>query len=599
MYQFLLGSALAAAAAVAGPGQVDQQPTVVVTASAIPQTADATLADVSVIDRADIEASGAADIKALLQLQAGIDITRAGGPGTQTSLFLRGTNTNHVLVLIDGMRVSSLNTGAFAWEQLPLGSIERIEIVRGPRATVWGSDAVGGVIQIFTRKIDGGAAALRYGSHQDAAVSAGIGSWNDGSGFSIHAGIRDVEGFSAQNPEGFGYNPDNDGLENHYANLRGAIVLGRQSLTGQAWFSDSEIEFDQGQSHNIEQSAEIKLHGPLADGWSHQLILGAARESLSTPSFASRFSSKRRSLAWRNRLDLGSNQQLTFGAELLREEGENIFTGDNSVIFAGERRTHSLFAGWYGHQGRLDWELAARHDDNDVFGEATTGSAALGVRIVPSLRLMASWGEGFRAPNLYEQYSPGFGGYYAGNPDLVAERSHSSELALEWQPGDASSFRLSHYRTEIRDLISFTGGELFQAENIARARITGTELKWSWQPGIWSITGNATWQDPRNLVTDSVLLRRPRRKANLVVTRDFGTRFNAGLEALAVDARPELGGPLPGYGLLNARFHAKLSDALDLSLRADNLLDREYTELRGFNTPGRSFLLELRWHDAN
>lgn len=593
--QVLMLVALLGAADVAR-AQVTDQPEIVVTASAMPQTVDAALASVSVIDRAEIEASGAPDVYALLRLEPGVNIVRSGGPGTQTTVFLRGTNSNHVLVLIDGVRVASLNTGAFAWEQLPLDAVERIEIVRGPRATVWGSDAIGGVIQIFTRKLEGAAVAVRYGSHDDATGSFGFGHWNDqGEGFSIHAGIRHADGISAQNLTGFSFHPDDDGLRNRNLSVRGAVKVSTQRLSASGFFSDSVVEFDQGVSHNIEQAVGVDLQGELAPGWGHRLSFGSAREDLSTPAFSNRFRSHRKSLAWRHHIKLGPHQQLTAGAELVHERGANIDTSSGTNIFDGERDNRALFLGWFGQRERIDWELSARHDDNDVFGAASTGSAALGVRMTPDLRLVASWGQGFRAPNLNEQFSPGFGGYYAGNSALEPERSHSSELALEWNPTSELHMRLSHYRTEIDQLISFTRGELFQAENIAHARINGTEASLDWHNAVWSVQANATWQDPRNLDSDTPLLRRPRQKASVVLSRALGERSSAGLEWSAVGARPELGGPLPGYTLVHARFNLELGQHTRVNLRVNNLLDRNYTELRGFNTLGRTFWAQFAW----
>ncbi|MGB8634668.1 MAG: TonB-dependent receptor [Rhodanobacteraceae bacterium] len=574
---------------------VSEQPEMVVTATGVVQTVDNSLADVSVIDRSAIEASGAADVYEVLQLQAGVDIVRSGGPGTQTNVFLRGTNSNHVLVLIDGVRAASLNTGAFAWEQLPLDVVERIEIVRGPRAAIWGSDAIGGVIQIFTRKLDGGAAAVRLGSGADSSASAGVGHWQGREGFTINAGIRHVRGFSSQNPQGFSYNPDDDGERNRNLSARGAVDIGSQTLSGSGMLSDSAVEFDQGVSHNIEQTVGVRLAGPLGHGWSHQLMLGHAREDLSTPAYATRFRSRRQSLGWRNRVALGRQQYLVAGIDLLHERGASMDTSSGTTSYGGSRDNQAVYASWHGTRGHMDWQLAGRHDHNSAFGNANTGSAALGFSISRDWRLSGSWGQGFRGPNLNEQFSPGYGGYYAGNPLLKPERSHSAETGLEWTPSSAFSMRFGHYRTDISQLISFTHGELFQAENIARARIDGSELALSWQHGPWHGRANATWQKARNLEADTRLLRRPDRKANLVLGRRFSTTLNGGVEWQAVSPRPELGGELPGYSLLNARINWQLARGLNVHLRAQNLMDRDYSVLRGFNTAGRSFWIKLVW----
>lgn len=594
--QLFLAGGLCLAAVAPAPAQAvrDESP-VVVTARGYAQTADATLADVTVIDRAAIEASGAADLRDLLRLQAGIDMPRAGGPGTQVNVFLRGTNSNHVLVLINGVRVASLNTGAYAWEQLPLDAVERIEIVRGPRAAVWGSDAIGGVIQIFTRRIDGTAAALRYGSHADAAGSAGLGQWHNGQGFSIEAGIRHVRGFSAQNPRGYSYNPDDDGLHSVDVTARGAWQLGSQRLSAQALLSDAHVQFDQGASHVVEQIFGASMQGPLASFWKQRLSLGSARERLSTPVYANLFRSRRRSLDWRNRFDLGHGQQLVAGLSLLHEHGESIDTSGNGQDYAGSRRTCALYAGWYGNAGRLDWQLAGRHDASNRFGSADTASAGLGLRLADRWRLVGSWGQGFRAPNLNEQFSPGYGGYYAGNPELRPERSRTAELSLEWSPSAALRLKLARYRTRIDQLISFTHGPLMQAGNIARARIDGTSLTAHWQAAPWSMDASADWLDPRDLGSGALLLRRPRHKATLALARGLSPRLQVGVEALAVGPRQDVGGPLAGYAVVGLHADWTLGASQTLRLRVDNVLDRGYTELRGFNTPGRSLWLTWAW----
>lgn len=594
----LLFAALCAASTCAHAQTNDQaptiEPTIEVTATRVAQTVDASLADVSVITRADIEASGAADLYDVLRTQAGVDLARSGGPGESTSLFLRGSNSNHVLVLVDGVRIASTGTGSVDFSLLPLDAIQRIEIVRGPRAAYWGSDAIGGVIQIFTRKLDAPHAAVQYGSYDDASGSAGIGQQNEHGGFSVQAGIRHVRGFSAENPEGFGYNPDDDGLRNRNFTASGDLKLGPQTLSANALYSDSVNEFDQGVSHVIEQDLGAALAGDISLRWFQRLSVGSARDDLDTPDFFSLFRSRRQSATWLNIFTLTANQSLTAGVERVHEHGENVDTFAGADIYDMSRDNTAAFTGWNGHLQNFDWELAARHDHNSVFGGATTGSAAVGYRVMPSLRFTASFGQGFRAPSLNEQFSPGYGGLFAGNPDLHPERSRSSELGAEWTPTASLSFKLATYHTDIDNLIDFTG-PLFQAENTAQARIDGAELQARWQRGGWSLNGNATWQDARDPQTGAHLLRRASRKGDLLLVRQFNARVDAGIELYAEGPRPELGGPLPGYALINARLNIVLSPAWKLHLRAENLADRTYSLIRGYNTPGRSGWIELAW----
>lgn len=592
--------AACAAASICAHAQTSDQsvatePVIEVTATRMAQTVDASLADVTVITRADIEASGAADLYDVLRTQAGVDLARSGGPGEQTALFLRGTNSNHVLVLVDGVRIASTGTGGVDFSLLPLDVIQRIEIVRGPRAAYWGSDAIGGVVQIFTRKLTGPSAAVQYGSYDDASASAGIGARNERGDFSVQTGIRHVRGFSAENPEGFGFNPDDDGLRNRNLAASGDLKLGAQTLSANALYSDSTNEFDQGVSHTIEQDLGAALAGDISPRWFQRLSIGSARDDLNTPDFFELFRSRRQSATWLNIFTLTPNQSLTAGVERVHESGENVDSSGSGDSFGQSRDNTAAFAGWNGHLQAFDWELAARRDHNSVFGGATTGSGAIGYGVLPSLRFTASFGQGFRAPSLNEQFSPGFGGFFAGNPALQPERSRSSELGAEWTPAGALSFKLSAYHTDIDDLIDFTG-PLFQAENTAHARIDGVELQTQWQRDGWAFAGNATWQNARDPETGERLLRRASRKGDLLLTRQFNARVNAGIELYAEGPRPEFGGPLGGYALIDARLNLILSPAWQLHLRAENLADRNYSLIRGYNTPGRSGWIELAWN---
>jgi vitamin B12 transporter len=570
------------------------EPTIEVTATRMAQTVDASLADVTVITRADIEASGAADLYDVLRTQAGVDLARTGGPGEQTALFLRGTNSNHVLVLVNGVRIASTGTGGVDFSLLPLDAIQRIEIVRGPRAAYWGSDAIGGVIQIFTRKLTGPSAAVQYGSYDDASASAGIGRQSERGDFSVQLGMRHVRGFSAENPDGFGFNPDDDGLRNRNLAASGDLKLGPQTLSANALYSDSINEFDQGVSHTIEQDLGAALAGDISPHWFQRLSVGSARDDLDTPDFFELFRSRRQSATWLNIFTLTPGQSLTAGVERLHESGESMDTFAGADVFAQSRDNTAAFAGWNGHLGGFDWELAGRRDHNSVFGGATTGSVALGYRVLPSLRFIANFGQGFRAPSLNEQFSPGFGGLFAGNPDLRPERSRSSELGAEWMPAASLSFKLSAYHTDINNLIDFTG-PLFQAENTAQAKIDGVELQTQWQRDGWAFTGNATWQDARDPLTGERLLRRASRKGDLLLTRQFSARVGAGIELYAEGPRPDFGGNLGGYALINARLNVVLSPAWQLHLRAENLADKRYSLISGYNTPGRSGWVELAW----
>jgi vitamin B12 transporter len=585
------------------------QPTIEVTASRVAETVDASLTDVSVITRADIAASNAPDLLEVLRMQAGVDVVRTGGTGTQTNVFLRGGNSNHVLVLIDGVRVASANTGAFAWENLPLDSVERIEIVRGPRASYWGSDAIGGVIQIFTRKLAGPHIAASYGSYRSADGSAGFGARDDAGGFSVQVGARHVGGFSATNPGICNgpsdpyciYNPDANGAQYHGGTLSGDYKLGTQTLSASLLRSEGTQNFDNGASdgisHTLDQAIGAALEGDVSDAWHQRLALGTAREDISTPAFAAAYRSTREQAAWTNDVAVSATQHLVAGFDAAHERGVSIDLSGFGAPYEKARDMAGAFAGWRVSDGAFDSELAGRYDHNSQFGGAFSGSAAAGWKFSDALRLTASFGTAFRAPDLNELYSPGYGGYYAGNPDLKPERSRTLELGAEWTPDANDRLAVHAFSTRVHDLIDFAGGSTYQAVNVDRAAIDGVELTQAWHCGPWSLTNNVTVQNVRDADTGAQLLRRPKRKLSSLLERGIGERLSTGMEIVVVGPRQDVGGiVLPGYAVASLRTDYRLDAAWRVGARLENLFDRSYELAHGYNTPGRSAYLTLTWN---
>lgn len=588
-YSLLSLSIFAAFSGTAFADEAILQPEIVVTATRVEQTVDTTLADVSVISRDDIEASVTRDISDLLRLEAGVDIARTGGPGGQTSIFLRGSNNNHVLVLVDGVRVAALGTGAFTWETLPVAAIERIEIVRGPRASYWGSDAIGGVIQIFTRKLDGPRIALGYGSYNDATADIGIGHRGESGGYSIQIGARDEDGFPSQNENGYGYEDKNHGLRNRHVSARADHHWGEQTLDGVYLRSQGTAEFAGGYSDFTEQALNVSLSGAITPTWQHRLSTGRSSEDYATPAYFSAYESRRTTLSWQNDIALSQQQRLILGIDALDEQGENRDT------YRESRNNTGVYAGWQVSASQFESEISLRADDNSIFGQHTTGSVAAGWRFTESTRAYASYGQGFRGPTLNEQYSPGFGGMYAGNPGLQPEESRSSEIGIEFSPGQGQKLKANLYSTQVSNLISFSGID-FQAENVARARIKGAELVYDKTFGEWRFDTAFTWQDPRNEDTDTALLRRPKQKFTGTLERAFGTTFRAGAELIRSGKRDDVGGiELSGYTLVNLRASWALTAQWKLLGRIENLTDQDYELAYGYNTPGRSGFLEVVW----
>lgn len=594
----VLSAAIAASLSAPAAFAVDpeRQPTVVVTANRSERPIDQSLASVSVLDRASIEASQAPDLVTLLARQPGLDVSRTGGPGSASTLFVRGGNANHVLVLVDGVRVASSGQGVFDLAHVPLEQVERIEIVRGPRAALWGSDALAGVLQIFTRPPQTRSARLATGTWGLREGSVGLGHRSGRGALGVTAGYTELDGFSASNEDSFSFDPDDDGYRKRHLGLRGDTALGRQTLAFSLLGTDADVDFDQGRTFARNQSGALTLEGPMGSRWSQALVLGHAREDLDTPAFGSAFESRRHSLDASATHPLGADGQITAGVNWQREHGRSLSGFDGEVYRRGRSNT-AAFAGYAGSIDRHELELALRHDENSQFGSATTGSAGWGFRPGAGTRVRLGWGQGFRAPNLNELYSPGFGGLFAGNPALQPERSHTLEAGFELLAGPRQRIGISAWRSRVDNLVSFSGPD-FQAINVARASIDGVELEHHWRAGGWSIDSHVTWQDPRDADSGERLLRRPGRKAHVSPMYRFGNGAKIGASVTYASAREDFDGTLPAYTVTDVHASLPLRGDWRVDLRLGNVGDRDYQLASGYNTPGRHWGLALVWAPA-
>lgn len=558
---------------------------IVVTANRRPQALNAPLARTTVITRSEIEQYQSTDLKDLLQRQAGIDVARGGGAGGQTALFMRGTNSNHLLVLIDGLRVSDAGTGAFRWELIDLSSVERVEIVRGPRAAQWGSDAIGGVIQIFTRQADGFQLTGTVGSFGEVGAGIAVG---DGSQ-SINLSTRDVEGFSAQNARGFSFDPDKDGFENHQLSGRGVLKLPQGTLTWVGRWLDAMTEFDQGISDFSQMAGKLSYQTSVG-AWQLTSEAGRYRNELVTESPFGRTKSitRRTQLSVLGHRYITSQLQWMLGLDTVREEGVNVGSWH-------ERRTH--WSAWTSLQGgfnQFSYAASARVDDDDRFGRELSTQLALRWQVNETLRSFVSVGEGFRSPNFSQLFSPGFDGLFAGNPLLQPEESLAYELGLDWTPLVGHQISMSGFDSTVNDLISFTGPD-FQAINVSEAHIKGIEIAHQYRSSAWFGEANWTWQDPVDKDLNQPLLRRAKNKGSLMVGYDFG-EHTLTAEAIYVGDRRDVGQEiLESYTLINLATQWRISSQWSLGARLDNLANENYEPLLGFNAGGRTARITLKW----
>ena len=606
-YSVLFIAVASALGALAHADEVELQPTVQVTASRVAETVDQTLADVSVITAPTSTPAARATCSTCCASQAGVDLYRTGGAGQQTSLFLRGTNSNQVLVLIDGVRVASANTGAFAFEQLPLDAVERIEIVRGPRASYWGSDAIGGVIQIFTRQLDGPRVAAqlrqlprcrRQRRHRPLEWRGRL--QRAGRRASRRRLLGDQSGH-LQRPgrSVLHLQPGRRRLPQHQPRRAAARTRSAASCCRPRCIAArARSQFDQGYlgrdrtDHRRQSRGRAHRHD-----WNHRLALGHAREDLNTPAFGARYRTRRSSLLWQNEFRLDGQQRLIAGFDYIHDQGETLrHLSPTRRATAESRDDRAVFGGWRAAFGAFDSEVSARHDDNSEFGGATTGSLALGWRASDLARVYASIGQGFRSPTMNELYDPGYGGYFAGNPDLHPERSISSELGVELTPSANQRLKANLYSTRVNDLISFTGAAEPGREHRPRPhRRRRARVTWC----IWTPGRHAPVTPGRTPAMPTTTPRCCAARGTSCPPSSSVASANASAPAPKCStpaARADVGAvELGAYAIVNLRARYTLNPDWSLGARIENLGDRDYALVHGYNTPGRSGYLEVTW----
>lgn len=573
-----------------------------ITANRTPQPLSSVLADVSVVEREDIERSGAFGVADLLARLPGIEFARNGGPGTTTSLFVRGSETHHTAVYIDGVRVDSQSTGGAAWEQIPLDQIERIEVLRGPAAAVYGSDAVAGVVQLFTKRGKGAArptAALTIGSYNTVQSRAGISGSVDALDYSLSAGHGRSDGFDARTAAAAGHNTDKDGW-------RRSSVQGRLGYQGSAAHRvdasllatklrsgyDSSATADD-QNHHTLRTGSLAWEGRWnADATTRAQVGQTASTYETQPSFY-RTETTLENITLQHEQRIGTHL-LTGTLERRNDELFHPATAFSANL-RGKRHQDAIGLGWRGDFGAHGLQAHVRHDEDSEFGGKSTGSLAWGWAYAPQWRLTASAATSFRVPTLYQRFSK------YGNPALVPETGRNVELGLRWAAA-GSEASVTAWDNKISNLINFgPPGPCVDSfgcyVNVGRAELKGVTLAGRTQWGAVALRGSIDWHDPRNADTDKVLARRAKKLATFGADTLLAG-WTLGAEVQAAGARFDNATNtqrLGGYALLNLFASTTLMPGLALEARIDNLADKDYQLARTYATAGRNGQVTLRW----
>lgn len=576
-------------------------PVTVVTATRVAQPLTDVVADVTIVDRDTIDRSGATGLADLLGQLPGVSFVRNGGPGATTSVYLRGAETRFTAVFIDGVRIDSQSTGGASWNAIPLSQIDRIEVVRGPAAAVYGSDALGGVIQIFTRKGEAGfspSIEMGFGSHGTRKLGAALSGQQGAVDYALGVSRETSDGFNAQ-PDS---NPDEDGYRSTAVSGRlGWQLNAAHRLDASLLDSEMDAQYDAFSPGNDDhgqsdlQTLGLNWSAKWSDVYSSKLGVTRGKDRYETSPSSYLTDTSVTSYLWQNNVTLGASQ-VTVALERREDRLDNAST--TPVI--SERSQNALALGYALRSGVHTLQLNARRDDDSEFGGHSTGSAAYALGFAPNWRAIVSVGTAFRAPTLYQRFSA------YGLPSLQPETSRNLEGGVKYEER-GNSFSVIAYRNKVSDLITYVSGPGDCANgsgdyagcygNTANAQYSGLTVAAARRFGLLALSGSLDVQDPKDLATGNQLARRAKQTAKLAATLPVAG-WTVGAETAFVGKRfddAKNTKELDRYSLVNLSVSTVVAKDWTLLGRIDNLADEDYETAKGYATAGRTFYVGLKW----
>ncbi|MBS0446276.1 MAG: TonB-dependent receptor [Proteobacteria bacterium] len=588
---------------------------VVVTATREPISLDRVAADVVVIDRDAIANSTADSVEDLLRREAGIQVSRNGGPGQSAGVSIRGANVSQTVVLIDGVRVGSSTLGQVAFEGISLTDIDHIEVLRGPGSSLYGADAVGGVVQIFTRR---GGAASRFGAqaavggYASGQAEADLSGMHGDFDYSASVGHEQSKGVSALLPgDPFGnYNPDRDG----YTRDTGQVRIGYAPAAGHhiglnVIETHLNAQYDSGEfpppnyvqdstpdfrNHLTTSLAALDYRGTLSPTWTTTAQLSHEEEDLkSGGNLVSRYVTRRDQATWQNAWTPMQGQQFVGALEYIDERA----TADGYTGPVG-RRNEAAVLGYAGTFGIQSLQADVRYDRNSVYGGVTTGRLGWSMALLPGLRVRALAGTTYRAPSFNDLYYPGY-----GVPTIQPEHGRSMEVGLNWQSGDTTASATA-YRNLVRDLIVYQPDrshcpsdpsyDFGCADNVDHARLQGVTLSGSERWGGFSLSGTIDFVDAIDTTLGQRLGRRAAHQESLTADYTSGT-WSVGAALLDVGARPDGGSTLAAYATLDLQASWAFAPHWRAQAKLLNAGDRRYQPALGYQALGRQGWIGVRY----
>ena len=572
----------------------------------------------TVFTRADIDRLQPTSVTDLLSRVPGVQVAPTGGRGSLPGVFIRGTKSAQSLVLVDGQRIANTTSGDSGLQYLNVDQIERVEVLRGSRSVIYGSDAIGGVIQVFTRRnAEQGLQPrlkLGFGSNQTWERSLGLSGGDEHTRFNLGASLDETAGINASHAS-FPSDGDHDAYRNQSISLNlshsfsDELEVGFNLLDnrGKSEYDNSYGRYDGATGQSLGQkpytdytvsSASGYVDAKLNDSWQSRLELGHSEnrdtkhDTLSNDYSA--FNTYRDSVNWQNDLTLDEQNSLIVGGDWY----EDRFHG--STTFTENSRWNR--AAFVQHRFKSQWfstELGLRRDQNQQFGGQNSWSGTLTVPVNPDNDLLLSYSEGFRAPTFNDLYYPDT---QYSNPNLQPETSKSYELQWRSQLTDSTRLEASLYRTDLSDAIILDAGK---PQNVASARINGFEAALKQELFGWQGNLGLSLIDPRDRDSGHTLARRARRTVNLDLDRQFDQLgLGASWQAISSSYDDEANrNRLGGYALLGLRSSWALNREVSLSLKVDNVLDKSYArakysylgEAQNYREEGRVWMFGVTW----
>ncbi|MEO6985397.1 MAG: TonB-dependent receptor [Paralcaligenes sp.] len=611
-------AALACLAPLAGRAQstpaIAQLNDIVVTASRSAQLERDVLGDVTVIDSKELQQAGQNSIAEVLAQRHGIEFYNSGGPQTATGVYIRGANAAQTLVLLDGVPINGATSGLGALNALPAASIDHIEILRGSASSLYGANAIGGVVNIVTKSAADrpftAQASIGVGTYATSQYKASIAGSRDGWSYRLGSSYEQSGGYNATNSNAkYLYNPDKD---SYYArNLNGSLGYEwrkGQKLTFQAYnsFINGGIDADSVNLFNDRSLQTLEMYSlssenQLTDHWKSMLRYAYTLDKNQTRQATSdtTFSTRQNQYTWQNEFKLGDHQKLVLAYEHLDQIASGDIPTYDPITFAAgpfinfdqTKRHNNAYTGVYtGDFGRHHIQGSLRSDNDSQFGNATTWGLSYGYDLTQTLRGYVAANTGFKTPTFNDLYYPGF-----ANPNLKPERSRNVELGLKYT-GDTTRLGAVVYQNKVRDLIVYDP-TVFMPNNLDSATLRGLTLTAEQDYGHTTVRASADFQNPHNDANGNQLNRRARQIYKISASHRMQSWTLGGEYAFVgqryddVDNKVSLG----GYGLLALTASYDLTKNLSAQVRWNNVFNKNYTNAYGYNMPGSNVFVNLSW----